>query len=241
MVLKRAAEKARRDGILELAAAAPSWFFDRTARRRYIRYRSEDTFSVGKEQYPYCYATYNVSWKNPRSVEIPVAKAEIRRAEPTRMLEVGNVLSHYGVKGHDVVDKYERASDVINEDVVSFEPGQQYDLIVSVSTLEHVGFDSGESGTAPEKVLEAVERMKSWLADEGRLFVTVPYDYNPHLDEYLRNEAFGFTERRYPHRYSKWNEWQECSWDELTETTWGAPYEYANGLTLAWFDQGENR
>jgi hypothetical protein len=38
-----------------------------------------------------------------------------------------------------VLDKYEQAPGVINEDVVSFSPPQKYDLIVSVSTLEHVG------------------------------------------------------------------------------------------------------
>ena len=42
---------------------------------------------------------------------------------------------------HDVLDKYEKGNNVINDDVVSFSTEVKYDLIVSVSTLEHVGWD----------------------------------------------------------------------------------------------------
>jgi len=51
------------------------------------------------------------------------------------------VLSHYFAVKHDIVDKYEIAPSVVNEDLVNFKPGKKYDLIVSISTLEHVGWD----------------------------------------------------------------------------------------------------
>ena len=63
----------------------------------------------------------NTSWKN--------------------IFEVGSVLSHYFPINHDVLDKYEKGHGVINQDVVDFKPHNKYDLIVSISTLEHVGFD----------------------------------------------------------------------------------------------------
>jgi hypothetical protein len=40
------------------------------------------------------------------------------------VLEVGNVLSHYFPVHHDVLDKYEKAKGVINEDVVEFSPAK---------------------------------------------------------------------------------------------------------------------
>jgi hypothetical protein len=35
-----------------------------------------------------------------------------------------------------VVDKYEKDVGVINEDIVDFQPGRSYELIISISTLD---------------------------------------------------------------------------------------------------------
>ena len=74
-------------------------------------------------------------------MEVPVAQAFVDRHPPDRVLEVGNVLSHYRPQQHVVVDKYEQAAGVLNRDVIDLSDLGDFDLIVAVSTLEHVGLD----------------------------------------------------------------------------------------------------
>jgi hypothetical protein len=57
-----------------------------------------------------------------------------------------------------VADKYEVSPGVINKDIVEFVPPQKYDLIVSISTLEHVGWN--EQPREPTKLLRAIEHLR---------------------------------------------------------------------------------
>lgn len=111
---------------------------------------------------------YNASWSNERAIEIPLAQERIRQAAGKRILEIGNVLAYYGQVPHEVVDKYERADGVRNIDVVDFHPAAPYDLIISISTLEHVGWD--ETPRDPAKLLRAVTHLTGLLAPGGELF-----------------------------------------------------------------------
>ena len=97
----------------------------------------------------YLVHNYNRTWLNERAVEVPIIFHVIARWPGRRMLELGNVLSHYGSVAHDVLDKYEVGEHVINQDVVEYQPSARYDMIVSISTLEHVGWD--EQPRDPQK------------------------------------------------------------------------------------------
>jgi hypothetical protein len=112
---------------------------------------SRKTFIFNGKTYYYFVHKYNTTWKNERAVEVPIIWDIVREhyRQGKRVLEVGNVLSHYFRIFHDVLDKYEVAEGVINQDVVDFKPAWKYDLIVSISTLEHVGWD--EEPKEPEK------------------------------------------------------------------------------------------
>ena len=99
----------------------------------------------------YFYNSYNFTWCNERIVEVPIIMRFIEEAGNKRILEVGNVLSHYVAHDHDVVDKYERSSMIINEDIAHFRSEKPYDLIVSISTLEHIGWDESDSRN-PERL-----------------------------------------------------------------------------------------
>ena len=96
------------------------------------------------------------TWRNERTVAVPIWNL-VRRFEEQnkKILEVGNVLSYYFKVNHDILDKYEIMDGVINEDVVDFRPSKQYDLIVSIVTLEHVGWS--ESSKEPAKIIRAFE------------------------------------------------------------------------------------
>jgi hypothetical protein len=84
------------------------------------------------------------------------------------VLELGSVLSHYFPIAHDVVDKYEVRPGAINQDIVGFVLQQKYDLIVSISSLEHVGWDEEPR---PPKLLEAINHLRSTCPSPGGSFI----------------------------------------------------------------------
>ena len=118
------------------------------------------TFQFDGQEYEYLYHPYNRTWKNERGVEIPIFRELLFKHEGKRVLEVGNVLSHYFPIHHEVVDKYEVAPGVINRDIVEFVPQDKFDLIISISTLEHVGWD--EQPQKPIKLLQAIDHLRSF-------------------------------------------------------------------------------
>ena len=75
------------------------------------------------------------------------------------MLEVGHVLGHYGNHDHAVLDKYETAAGVINEDITLADRGR-FDLILSISTFEH-SFDDDATGGSADKILAAIAACRS--------------------------------------------------------------------------------
>jgi SAM-dependent methyltransferase len=195
-----------------------------------VRRLRPGSFSFAGAEYRYFVHPYNETWRNERAVELPIVLRAIDQQPGARVLEIGNVLAHYGRRGHDVVDKYEAAPRVRSVDVVELEAEQPYDLVVTISTLEHVGFD--EEVRDPGKPRRAVERMASVLAPGGTLVVTVPLGYNDGLDRDLREGAIGFDELRFLKRVSARNHWLEVSSAEVEGVAYGTPYPWANALAV---------
>lgn len=146
-----------------------------------------------------------------RIVEIPCALDFIQRySRPDqRMLEVGNSLGSLCECERDIVDKYESSAKVINEDILTFDAGSGYDLIVSVSTLEHVGFDEARHESAFEKAMRK-------LADQdlrvgGHMLITVPLGYNPEVDSVVLRDYRSSPHLTLLRRVSANNLWKECS------------------------------
>ena len=193
--------------------------------------RSSTRFTLDGVEYPYFYHRYNRSWRNERVVEVPIIKHILDSIPGARVLEVGNVLSHYFPIKHDIVDKYEKAEGVVNEDVADLDRFGRYDLIVSISTLEHVGWD--EEPRDPEKIPRAVETLKRCLAPGGRLVATLPIGYNPELDRMLDRGAIPFSGIGYLKRVSPDNEWKQVSWEEVRDSVYNRPYPAANALAVA--------
>lgn len=174
------------------------------------------TFTFNGHEYEYLEHSYNHTSDNMRTAEIPIARAAIEktlsRKPRAAILEVGNVLSHYDRAPWLVLDAREKGHGIVNADVMTWEPPQKYDLIVSVSTLEHVGFGEYANLTAgPVAPLVLVERLRSWLTPYGYAVVTIPIGYNPAWDAALRYTFSGTS--LYFMRRTISNEWEQCDVD----------------------------
>ncbi len=120
-----------------------------------------------------------------RAIEVPFATRLLEEANRRglRVLEVGNVLGPPRDR-RTVVDKYEHGAGIVSEDILSFRAEKKFDFIVSVSTLEHVGFD--EALERPGSFRAAVKHLyDDLLVPGGRLVFTVPLGYRDEVDRYL--------------------------------------------------------
>lgn len=161
---------------------------------------------------------------------MPIARSFLAGISPDQVLEIGNVLSHYGPVLHEVVDKYERAEGVCNEDVDDLTSEKKYELILSISTLEHVGWD--EQPRDETKVLRAFENLQNLLAPGGRLVVTIPLGYNPPLDRMIEEARLSFTERVYLQREPCGNKWSEVSAEKVRNPHYDAQTNSAHELLV---------
>ncbi len=168
---------------------------------------------------PYFRHAYNYTWLNERAVEVSLALEVLDAHAGGEVLEIGNVLGHYRPSEHLVIDKYEVAPGVVNADVADYETDRRFDLVLAVSTIEHVGLD--EELKDPGKATRSLLHLKSLLKPGGVLWVTLPVAYNRDLDAQVRAGDVGFTRlgalRRDEHR----NRWREVP----AEQVWSATYD----------------
>lgn len=190
--------------------------------------RQHERFIFRGQELPYTLHRYNNAYRNERTVEISIAKWFLSGEDNGRVLEIGNVLAHYGVTGQTVLDKYETVPGVLNDDIVDYTPEQPFDTVLAVSTLEHVGWD--EQPREPEKVFRAFESVRNCVAPGGKLLVTVPIGHNRALDDGLRGGELKFQQETWLVRTAKRNEWREADRDEALSKQYGSPFRNANAI-----------
>ena len=183
-------------------------------------------------KYHYFINMYN-SVISERVVEIPFAKEFLLRNRGKDVLEIGNVLSHYFSFNHEIVDKYEMNPSVINIDIIDFSPERKYDLIISVSTIEHIGFD--EPHKDKEKPKKALLKIFDLLNSNGTAIITVPLGYNPEIDSILVNNEINFTKKYFLKRVSILNLWKETTMEEALKHKYNQKYQVANSVAFLIF------
>jgi SAM-dependent methyltransferase len=202
-------------------------------------FKSWKKFTVGQRKYSYFYHKYNKTWLCERTVEIPIVWDIVQKSKGD-ILEVGNVLSHYYEVHHNIVDKFEKAQDVINQDVVDLCLPKKYDLIISISTLEHVGWDEDPKShnviREPEKIIKALDNLRGLLKPNGKIVITLPVGHNRDLDEALKNGTIRFDKQVCLKRISKDNRWVEANWEEVKNLRYDSPFACANGLIIGIID-----
>jgi hypothetical protein len=187
------------------------------------------SFELDGRSYAYHVAEGNRTWDNERAVEIPVGWSAIRdRGDPSRVVEVGNVLGHYFDIEHRVLDLHERDLHVTwNADVLDFQPPFAPELVVSISTLEHVGHPH-----RPELFRRAVEAVIDWLAPSGRLLFTVPLGYNPAVLEYLDGPSPEVSAMMFMRRLTLDNLWEQASLAAVRDCPYDRPFRAANAIAI---------
>jgi hypothetical protein len=214
--------------------AAPTELRTRTT-ARVLRVWRRAPFVFDGERYSYLLHHYNATWRNERTVEVPIAARVLERHRGARLLEVGNVLHNYLGDAHlpsgrEIIDKYELASAVRNIDVMDHSPHEPYEVIVSISTIEHVGWD--EEPQEPTKAAQAIERLHSWLAPGGELLVTMPLGHNPELDRRLLDGPPMFERLRFLRRIGSDNRWVEAQAEEVRGSRYGSPFPFGNAIAV---------
>ena len=191
-------------------------------------------------EYDYAWHPAEETWRSERAIEIPIGLAALAAADPRRTLEVGNVLPKYArpPAAHVVIDKYEHAPGVVNADALTF-AGGPYDLIVSISTLEHIGYD--EEPRDARKAARAIENLLGLLSPAGDLLATIPVGYNRELDDALRDDSLG-ARVSYLARVGELR-WKQVGADDTrdlhgwawpgTSAVYGWPWPGANVLAVA--------
>jgi hypothetical protein len=123
---------------------------------------------------------------NERDIELPWAVSILAQAKG-RVLEVGNATQHSTQQpARTIVDRWDRAfgpMPIERVDIVGFDGGP-YDLILSVSTLEHVGTDKEEEPDRG-KAVRAFDHCVGLLAPGGEFWLTIPCGYHPELQAHV--------------------------------------------------------
>ncbi len=154
---------------------------------------------------------YNHTALNMRRVEIPIVRWFVGQCPPgARILEVGNVMAHYGLAHWPVVDLHERGA--IHADVMNWRPARLVNLLVSISTIEHIGFGR-DAGPKPVSPSAALAQFRSFLAPGGKAVATAPTGYNPALDAELKSGELG-ADCIWFMRMVGDGKWAECTMDE---------------------------
>ncbi len=191
-------------------------------------------FEFEGKSLPLFYHRYNMTWANERAVEVPIAAEFLRRSAGKRVLEVGNVLSHYGDVDHTILDKYERGPGILSEDIADYSSADRFDLILSISTFEHIGFDDEADGDSGEKIALAIDTCRGLLAADGQLGLTLPLGYNPALDRMIADRQLDSERATFLKRTGRLA-WQTVNAEAALACDYGRPFPYANAVMIAQF------
>jgi hypothetical protein len=180
------------------------------------------------------YHRYNSTWSNERAVEVPIGRHFLSEAAAPDVLEVGNVLSHYQPVTHTILDKFERRPGVLNEDITNWRTERRFNLILSISTFEHIGCDDDPQDASGQRILDAIANCRRLLKPGGRLVITASPGYNPAFDALVKGNRFGAHLCDFLVRRSRLG-WVECNEATCMASRYNRPYPFGNGVVIAEF------
>jgi hypothetical protein len=182
------------------------------------------------QRIPLHYEYRRWAWRSERCVEIALGKQALRAHDPGNALEVGNVMPLVGVGDHTVVDKYEQGPGVRNVDIVNYAPGRLFQLVLSLSTLEHVGWD--EQPRDPKKAERALAKLGDLLEPDGAMLVTIPVGFHRQLEQAFIGPDAPFDSVTLFIKTSRRTIWKPRELADLSRIEYGAPYALGNAILV---------
>lgn len=160
-----------------------------------------------------------------RAIEIPAAMKVVEKHR--NILEVGNVLRlHHPELKHTVVDLYEQGENIIHKDICDFNLKRTFDLVISLSTLEHVGFEYDD-----DRLRRAAGNLWKHVGEGGTLFVTFPLGYNGALQKLVTEGIIHFDRIDCYRRADYLEPWELCEWEVAVKSGYG---KAALAVALCW-------
>lgn len=164
---------------------------------------------------------YNNPRINERNIELPIAFWFIENYN-NDLVEIGEVTPFYRDPQHPVYDLSsqleERRKDLFDIDL----KGKN---VLSISTVEHVGF--GDYGNAPEPHM-ALEAIKYIKKHTKKYLITYPVGYNTELDDDLMHTKHKyFLMQRDEH-----NKWTMCDHKHMDLFKYNSPYYAGNAICV---------
>jgi hypothetical protein len=192
----------------------------------------QETFELNGKTYQYFYNDYNTTGRNERKVEVPVFMDEISKHQGQRILEVGNVISHYYPVTWDVVDLYEEAPGVINQNISCYTTPDKYDFVFSVSTMEHTGYGN--------ELIAGFDNIFNCLLKPGcEMFLSLPWAYNRDFEHRLLSGELGYA-RSYFMKQEPAGIFTQCTLGDLEGIKYDKPYFAGNGFVLSYLKRSWN-
>lgn len=74
--------------------------------------------------------------------------------------------------------------------------------------------------------------MKTLLAENGSMIITMPIGHNPAIDKMVFGENTPFEQQYYLKRMSKDNHWEQVSREVARECKYDKPYRCANAIIV---------
>jgi hypothetical protein len=132
--------------------------------------------------------SYNAAATNERTIELPLGKYFIDKFK-NNIIEVGAVTPYYYECKHKVYDLHDPYKNCIRKDFSMCDIFYKNENVLSISTLEHIGFNdySKQHGRyLKNRWCEGFEILKKIVAYSKNYLLTIPIGYNPILDENIK-------------------------------------------------------
>ena len=205
------------------------------ARNIYFAVVPAGKFDFNGKPATYFRHAYNNAFDNERTIEIPIVQQYVDQLpKNARILEVGNVLSNYPCNlKREILDKYDSSPCVtFQQDIVDFKPTNKYDLIIGISTFEHVGWD--EDIKDPKKIEQSLRNLREHaLNPKGLIVTTFPLGYNSDLDFLMDTKGTElFTEAYFLKRTTQDNQWKQVKYADVKGAKFDQPFNNANAMVI---------
>jgi hypothetical protein len=185
--------------------------------------------------------TYNCGYPpgrmTERAVELALADLWLSRRSPTDVTEIGAVTPYYWPgRVVDIVDPFDPHAAVTDRRSLFARGFAGWDVL-SISTLEHIGFEDYGPSEKHETVAGALAKL---FSEPRSILVTLPFGFNPKADEALINATVPKDGRRtFLVRSPDDNDWREAAWPSAGTVRYGGASldsRWANGLAV--FERG---